>query len=78
MLARPFRGGPDLPDENRLPNDAVPDLAVAPRTFPPGFTPASAVAWIDIVEGARAFGDVVDCPLRMFGRGDRAAGCGSA
>jgi uncharacterized OB-fold protein len=31
------------------------------RTFLSGFTAPYVLAWIDLDEGARAFGDVIDC-----------------
>lgn len=59
--ACPFCGGADLPYETVSGRGTVHTFTVVHRTFLPGFTPPYVVAWIDLDEGARAFGDVVHC-----------------
>jgi uncharacterized OB-fold protein len=61
-IACPFCGCADLPYETVSGRGTVHTFTVVHRAFLPGFTPPYTVAWIDIAEGARAFGDVVDCP----------------
>jgi uncharacterized OB-fold protein len=57
----PFCGGMDLPYETVSGRGTVHTLTVVHRAFLPGFSPPYVVAWIDLDEGARAFGDVIDC-----------------
>jgi uncharacterized OB-fold protein len=60
-VACPFCGGADLPFETVSGRGIVHTFTIVHRTFLPGFAPPYVVAWIDLEEGARAFGDVVDC-----------------
>lgn len=61
-VACPFCGGTDLPYETVSGHGTVHTFTVVHRSFLPGFTPPYVIAWIDIPEGARVFGDMVDCP----------------
>jgi uncharacterized OB-fold protein len=60
--ACPFCGGTDLPYETVSGRGVVHTFTVVHRTFLPGFHPPYVLAWIDLDEGARVFGDVVGCP----------------
>jgi uncharacterized protein len=57
----PFCGGVELPYEKVGGRGIVHTSTVVHRAFLPGFTPPYALAWIDLEEGARVFGDVVGC-----------------
>ncbi|MDL4771549.1 MULTISPECIES: Zn-ribbon domain-containing OB-fold protein [Thermomonosporaceae] len=58
----PFCGGTDLRYETVGPRGVVHTFSVVHRTFLPGFTPPYVIAWVDLPEGARVFGDVIGCP----------------
>jgi uncharacterized OB-fold protein len=58
----PFCGGTDLPYERVSGRGTVHTFSVIHRTFLPGFTTPYVLAWIDLDEGARVFGDVTGCP----------------
>lgn len=58
----PVCDGTDLPYETVGGRGTVHTFSVVHRTFLPGFTTPYVVAWIDLDEGARVFGDVVGCP----------------
>lgn len=56
----PSCGGTGLPYEPVSGRGAVHTFSVVHRAFLPGFTTPYVVAWIDLDEGARAFGQVVE------------------
>ncbi|MFC9977271.1 Zn-ribbon domain-containing OB-fold protein [Spirillospora sp. NPDC127200] len=58
----PYCGGTDLPYRTVSGHGTVHTFSVVHRTFLPGFEPPYVVAWIDLPEGARVFGDVTGCP----------------
>ncbi|GLW62690.1 hypothetical protein Arub01_09340 [Actinomadura rubrobrunea] len=58
----PFCGGAELTYEPVSGRGRVHTFSVVHRAFLPGFAPPYVVAWIDLPEGARVFGDVVGCP----------------
>jgi uncharacterized OB-fold protein len=58
----PHCGGVDLPYETVGGRGTVHTFSVVHRSFLPGFDPPYVVAWIDLPEGARVFGDVTGCP----------------
>ncbi|TDD58525.1 Zn-ribbon domain-containing OB-fold protein [Actinomadura rubrisoli] len=60
--ACPYCGGTELPYETVGGRGAVHTFSVVHRTFLPGFATPYIVAWVDLPEGARAFGDVTGCP----------------
>ncbi|GAA2447700.1 hypothetical protein GCM10010191_76220 [Actinomadura vinacea] len=60
--ACPYCGGTDLPYETVGGRGTVHTFSVVHRSFLPGFEPPYVVAWIDLPEGARVFGDVTGCP----------------
>ncbi|WP_433326508.1 Zn-ribbon domain-containing OB-fold protein [Spirillospora sp. CA-294931] len=55
----PFCGGDDLAYERVDGRGTVHTFSVVHRSFLPGFAPPYVIAWIDLPEGARAFGDIV-------------------
>jgi uncharacterized OB-fold protein len=57
----PFCGGIDLSYETVSGRGTIHTFTVVHRSFLPGFTPPYVVAWIDLDEGVRVFGDLVDC-----------------
>jgi uncharacterized OB-fold protein len=61
-LRCPYCGGIDLPYERVGGRGTVHTFSVVHRSFLPGFEPPYVIAWIDLPEGARVFGDVTDCP----------------
>jgi uncharacterized OB-fold protein len=58
----PFCGGTDLPYAKVEGRGTVHTFSVVHRSFLPGFEPPYVIAWIDLPEGVRAFGDVTGCP----------------
>ncbi|MQY02909.1 Zn-ribbon domain-containing OB-fold protein [Actinomadura macrotermitis] len=60
--ACPFCGSAELPYERVGGDGVVHTFSVVHRAFLPGFTPPYVVAWVDLPEGARVFGDVTGCP----------------
>lgn len=58
----PYCGSGDLSYEKVAGRGTVHTFTVVHRTFLPGFTTPYVMAWIDLHEGGRAFGDVVGCP----------------
>ena len=56
----PFCGGTNLAYERVLGLGRVHTFSVVHRTFLPGFTPPYVVAWIDLDEGVRTFGDLMN------------------
>lgn len=58
----PYCGGEDLAYEAVSGHGTVHTFTVVHRSFLPGFEPPYAVAWVDLPEGARVFGDVTGCP----------------
>jgi uncharacterized OB-fold protein len=57
----PYCGGGELPYETVSGHGTVHTFSVVHRSFLPGFDPPYVIAWIDLPEGARAFGDVTGC-----------------
>ncbi|MCW2883377.1 MAG: uncharacterized protein QOE54_1498 [Streptosporangiaceae bacterium] len=60
--ACPFCGGTELPYTKVSGQGTVHTFSVVERTFLPGFRTPYVIAWVDLPEGARAFGDIVGCP----------------
>ncbi|WP_019634071.1 Zn-ribbon domain-containing OB-fold protein [Actinomadura atramentaria] len=60
--ACPYCGGDELPFTPVRGDGVVHTFTVVHRAFLPGFAPPYALAWIDLPEGARVFGDVTGCP----------------
>ncbi|GLZ11192.1 hypothetical protein Acsp04_14270 [Actinomadura sp. NBRC 104425] len=58
----PFCGAAELAYEAVSGRGHVHTFSVVHRAFLPGFDPPYVVAWIDLPEGARVFGDVTGCP----------------
>jgi uncharacterized OB-fold protein len=58
----PFCGATELPYTKVSGHGTVHTFSVVERTFLPGFRTPYVIAWIDLAEGARAFGGIVDCP----------------
>lgn len=58
----PFCGAAEPTYEPVSGRGRVHTFSVVHRGFLPGFAPPYVVAWIDLPEGARVFGDVVGCP----------------
>lgn len=59
----PFCGGTNLAYEAVTGHGRVHTFSTVHRTFLPGFTPPYVVAWIDLDEGVRAFGNLLhDAP----------------
>ncbi|WP_395111357.1 Zn-ribbon domain-containing OB-fold protein [Actinomadura sp. SCN-SB] len=58
----PFCGGTDLAYTKVGGRGTVHTFSVIHRSFLPGFEPPYVIAWIDLPEGARVFGDVTGCP----------------
>ncbi|GAA2575028.1 OB-fold domain-containing protein [Actinomadura fulvescens] len=59
--ACPFCGGDRLPYETVGGRGAVHTFSVVHRPFLTGFQPPYVVAWVDLPEGVRVFGDVTGC-----------------
>lgn len=57
--ACPHCGGADLPFTEVSGRGVVHTFSVVHRGFLPGFTPPYVIAWIDLPEGVRVFGNVV-------------------
>ncbi|MGK5553089.1 Zn-ribbon domain-containing OB-fold protein [Actinomadura kijaniata] len=60
--ACPFCGNAELTFERVGGRGTVHTFTVVHRSFLPGFTTPYTVAWIDLPEGARVFGDITGCP----------------
>ncbi|MBC6461241.1 Zn-ribbon domain-containing OB-fold protein [Actinomadura sp. HBU206391] len=73
--ACPYCGGADLPYDEVSGHGRVHTYSVVHRTFLPGFEVPYVLAWIDLDEGARAFGDVVGCPPEDVRIGSRVRVC---
>ncbi|MFI0450648.1 Zn-ribbon domain-containing OB-fold protein [Actinomadura sp. 6N118] len=57
----PFCGGDRLSYETVGGRGTVHTFSVVHRSFLPGFEPPYVVAWVDLPEGVRVFGDVTGC-----------------
>ena len=57
----PYCGGGELPYETVAGRGTVHTFSVVHRSFLPGFEPPYTIAWIDLPEGARVFGDITGC-----------------
>ncbi|GAA2091617.1 Zn-ribbon domain-containing OB-fold protein [Actinomadura alba] len=73
--ACPFCGGADLPYDQVSGRGRIHTYSVVHRAFLPGFDTPYVLAWIDLDEGARAFGDVVGCPPEDVRIGSRVRVC---
>ncbi|MEV5576281.1 Zn-ribbon domain-containing OB-fold protein [Spirillospora sp. NPDC052269] len=61
-LRCPYCGSAELAYEAVSGRGAVHTFTVVHRSFLPGFPPPYTVAWVDLPEGARVFGDITGCP----------------
>jgi uncharacterized protein len=60
--ACPYCGGTDLPYSSVSGRGTVHTFSVIHRTFLPGFETPYVVAWVELAEGARAFGNIIGLP----------------